>query len=85
MTPREFQREIDAAVLRQKDDSEARMVQAWQTAAFWSQAQAGKLVDIRTLLSSNGRSRTGQTRDEQRHALEVLSAQYKIPLKTVVH
>lgn len=85
MTPREYDIEASAATKRWQDDSDRDLVQAYLGVAFYTQAMAGKLPDLKTLLARNRRGPHRQTPAEQRAVLQQLSAQYGIPLREVVH
>lgn len=85
MTPREFDIEVSAAGQRRQDESDRDLVQAYHGVAFYTQAIAGKLPDLKTLLAKNRGARRKQTPAEQREVLRQLSAQYGIPLVETVH
>lgn len=83
MTPREFAREQEAASQRIQYGRERDMVQAWHVAAF---TRTNKMPSLETvLLRMRGNRGGGQTYEQMRATLEVISRLTGRPLREVKH
>lgn len=88
MTPREFQWEADAAQKRMNDESDLRVALAWEIERMRilsgnAAAKKQPMPDLKSVLHRKQSKR--QSPSEMRKALQMLSEQYGIPIKTVVH
>lgn len=88
MTPREFQWEADAAEKCLHDALDQRVALAWEIErmrVLSANAAAKKqpMPDLKSVLHRKKAKR--QSASEMRKALYMMSEQYGIPIKTVVH
>jgi hypothetical protein len=84
MTVRELFREFAADRMRARDYHDRDVTLAWQAVRIYGLALAGKMPDLKSLMSDAAPAQTIQTYEEQLEALKMLSGMYGGKLITVV-
>jgi hypothetical protein len=85
MTPRELTREQEAARRRSQHELEREVALAWHTANFTAAARVGKLKNLKSYLDRLRTPSGGQSYQEMKENLEVISRLAGIPMREVMH